>query len=103
MILTQQEKQLIIEILHITDLHTNMTHEHQLDRLRLITDSEKFQIQKVQEILDIKYSTAQAYFKTAKRSKTGNTMGNKMPLEYICRLCLHYGKSLKWFLGEENI
>jgi hypothetical protein len=100
--MTVDDKQLINDILRVTEMHNSMSHEQQLYRLREITITETYPLQKVQEILNIKYSTAQAYFKKAKQSKAGNWMGNKMPLEYICKLCLHYGKSLEWFLESEG-
>lgn len=100
MVLLIQEEKLINDILYITELYNSMSHEHQLNRLRGMIENEKYPIQKIQEILDIKYNTVQSYFKKAKQSKAGNWMGNKMPLEYICKLCLYYNRSLEWFLKE---
>ncbi len=96
----EQDTKLLNDILYIINLYNNLTHKQQLIKLRNLTQEDKFPIQTVQDILSIKYSTAQAYFKKAKLSSSGNWMGNKIPLEYICKLCLHYNKSLEWFLCE---
>lgn len=98
--ITENEHKLIDDILYITELHNNLNHEQQLNRLRDITQEEKFPILAIQGILDIKYSTAQSYFKKAKKSKAGNWMGNKIPIDNICKLCLHYNRSLLWFLDS---
>jgi hypothetical protein len=75
-----------------------MTHETQLFKLNELLAQETYPVQYLQNLLDLKYSTAQSYFKKAKQSKAGNWMGTKLPLVHICKLCLHYDKSLEWFL-----
>jgi DNA integrity scanning protein DisA with diadenylate cyclase activity len=85
-------------LLELIKKHNNMNQEQQVNKLREITNNENYFIKRVAEVLEIGYSTAAGYFKIQKKSQRGYNMGNKIPLEFITKLCLHYGKPIEWFL-----